>query len=118
MHKTIITEQDNVYSASAHVNNTKNNQPSFTTTESVLPKVTFSTFILSLASSALAQLGEVPHPESGETIQDLPMAQHTIEILAMLQQKTRECLDSEESRLIEGLLYELRMKYVMKKNNV
>lgn len=79
-----------------------------------LPKVDFSTFILSLASSALVQLGEVPNPESGESEQNLPVAKHTIDILAMLQEKTGPCLTPEESRLLDGVLYELRMKYVIK----
>ncbi len=81
-----------------------------------MPQVTFSTFILSLASSALVQLGEVPNPETGETTQDLVMAKHSIDILTMLESKTRQCLDPDESRLLEGILYELRMKYVMKKD--
>lgn len=80
-----------------------------------LPEVTFSTFILSLASSALVQLGEVPNPEDGSTSQDLVMAKHSIDILTMLEAKTRSCLDDDEARLLDGLLYELRMKYVMKK---
>lgn len=53
-----------------------------------MPQVTFSTFILSLASSALVQLGEVPNPESGTTEQDLVIAKHTIDILTMLEEKT------------------------------
>ena len=81
-----------------------------------MPQVTFSTFILSLASSALVQLGEVPNPETGETTCDLVMAKHTIDILTMLENKTRQCLDQDEARLLEGLLYELRMKYVMRKD--
>ncbi len=83
--------------------------------ECSLPQVTFSTFILSLASSALVQLGEVPNPESGATDQDLLMAKHSIDILTMLEEKTKHCLDNDEARLLEGILYELRMKYVMKK---
>lgn len=79
-----------------------------------MPQVTFSTFVLSLASSALAQLGEVPNPETGQVGEDLEMARHTIDILTMLRDKTTACLDSEESRLLEGLLYEVRMKYVIK----
>ncbi len=79
-----------------------------------MPSVTFSTFILSLASSALVQLGEVPDPNSGQTTQDLLMARHTIDVLHMLQEKTRNCLDAEEAQLLEGMLYELRMKYVVK----
>lgn len=81
-----------------------------------MPQVTFSTFVLSLASSALVQLGEVPNPETGETTQDLVMAKHSIDILTMLENKTRQCLEPDESRLLEGILYELRMKYVMKKD--
>lgn len=80
-----------------------------------MPQVTFSTFILSLASSALVQLGEVPNPETGVTEQDLVLAKHTIDILTMLECKTRQCLDSDEVRLLDGMLYELRVKYVMKK---
>lgn len=80
-----------------------------------MPKPTFSTFVLSLASSALVQLGEVPDPSTGGTGEDLVLAKHSIDILHMLQEKTANGLDAEESRLIEGLLYELRMKFVMKK---
>lgn len=80
-----------------------------------LPEVTFSTFILSLASSALVHLGEVPDPESGHVGINLEVAKHSIDILTMLQNKTRECLDSDEHRLLEGILYELRIKYVAKK---
>jgi hypothetical protein len=79
-----------------------------------MPSVTFSTFILSLASSALVQLGEVPDPETGQTGENLLMARHSIDVLQMLQEKTRSCLDADEARLLEGLLYELRMKYVVK----
>lgn len=79
-----------------------------------LPKVDFATFILSLASSALVQLGEVPDPDTGKSAQNLPVAKHTIDIIAMLKDKTGPCMLPEESRLIEGVLYELRMKYVIK----
>ncbi len=80
-----------------------------------MPQVTFSTFILSLASSALMQLGEVPNPETGQMEENLELACHTIEILSMLSEKTKGCLDEEEKRLLEGILYEVRMKYVIKK---
>lgn len=79
-----------------------------------MPKVTFSTFVLSLASSALAQMGEVPNPDTGQMEENLELARHTIDVLSMLRDKTSACLDSEESRLLEGLLYEVRMKYVIK----
>ncbi len=80
-----------------------------------LPEVTFSTFIMSLASSALVQLGEVPNPETGKTECNLLMAKHSIDILTMLQAKTKSCLDADESRLLGSLIYELRLKYVMHK---
>ena len=79
-----------------------------------LPQVTFSTFVLSLSSSALVQLGEVPDPESGKNQENLLMAKHTIDILTMLQAKTKNNLDGHEQQMIDGLLYELRMKYVLK----
>jgi hypothetical protein len=79
-----------------------------------MPKVTFTTFILSLASSGLVQLGEVPDPDTGATQENLLMAKHSIDVLTMLRDKTKACLDEEESTLLEGLLYELRMKYVLK----
>lgn len=84
-------------------------------TASMMPKVTFSTFVLSLASSALVQLGEAPDPATGKQEEDIVLAKHTIDILSMLEEKTRCALDADETRLIEGLLYELRMKYVVKK---
>ena len=81
---------------------------------SPLPQVTFSTFVLSLASTALVHLGEVPEPESGEMREDLLAAKHNIDVLVMLKDKTENNLDEEEKRLVEGVLYELRMKYVIK----
>lgn len=79
-----------------------------------MPQVTFSTFILSLASTALVQLGEVQDPESGEYHENLTLARHSIDVLHMLKCKTRECLNPDEVRLIEGVLYDLRVKYVVK----
>jgi len=79
-----------------------------------MPQATFSTFILSLASTALVQLGEVPNPESGLVEQNLALGKHTIDVLDMLRSKTQAGLDNEEKRLIDGILYELRMKYVLK----
>ncbi len=80
----------------------------------IMPQVSFATFVMSLASSALVQLGEVPEPETGETRPDLTLAKHTIDVLNMLKEKTTGNLDDEESRLLDGMLYEIRMKYVVK----
>lgn len=77
-----------------------------------LPKVTFSTFVMSLASSALVHLGEVPNPENGKTERNEELARHTIDVLSMIDEKIRVGLDDEESRLLRDVLYELRMKFV------
>ena len=79
-----------------------------------LPRVDFSSFCLSLATSALYHLGVVGDPESGEPApeRNLPLAQQTIDALEMLRTKTEGNLDDEEQKLLEGLLYELRMRFV------
>ena len=83
-----------------------------------MPEVTFSTFILSLASSTLVQLGEVPDPATSKTAAVDPlMARHSIDILDMLREKTKGNLTDQESQMLESMLYELRMKYVMKCGN-
>jgi Domain of unknown function (DUF1844) len=77
-----------------------------------LPAVDFHTFVLSLGSSALLHLGELEHPEGGPAEKDLPLAKHTIDILSMLEEKTRGNLTSAEERLMQSLLYDLRLRYV------
>jgi len=72
----------------------------------------FETLVLSLASSAMLHLGAVPDPDTGQSAPNLPMAKHTIELLAMLQEKTRGNLTDPEASLIERLLYDLRTRYV------
>lgn len=81
-------------------------------TEAELPTLDFATFVLSLSHSALMHLGEAPHPESLEVGQNLPMAKQTIDLIGMLEEKTRGNLNGEEERLIEQVLYDLRMRYV------
>jgi hypothetical protein len=79
-----------------------------------MPKVDLMTFVLSLSSTALVHLGEVPEPESGRVATDLPMARHTIDVLSMLAEKTRGNTTDDECRLLKDVLFELRMKYVQK----
>jgi hypothetical protein len=79
---------------------------------STLPAVDFHTFVLSLGSSALLHLGELEHPDGGPADKDLPLAKHTIDILSMLEEKTKGNLTSAEERLMQSLLYELRLRYV------
>ena len=77
-----------------------------------LPAVDFHTFVLSLGSSALLHLGELEHPDVGAPQKDLPLAKHTIDILVMLEEKTRGNLTGAEEKLISSLLYDLRLRFV------
>ena len=72
----------------------------------------FLSLIMSLASNAAASLGMMPHPVTGETGVDLKTAKHWIDVLGMLEQKTRGNLDSQEAQVLESLLADLRMQYV------
>ena len=74
--------------------------------------MSFGTFLVGLSTQALMLLGDIPDPQSGRQQQDLVGAQQLIDIIGMLQQKTRGNLDKDEAQLIEAILYELRMKYV------
>jgi hypothetical protein len=79
-----------------------------------LPTVDLSSLCLSLGTSALYHLGVVGDPETGAKAPapNLPLARQTIDILEMLQVKTQGNLEAEETRLLEGMLYELRMRFV------
>ena len=77
-----------------------------------LPQIDFVTFILSLASSVQVHMGLMPNPGTGKMEKNLSLAKQTIDILGVLQEKTKGNLSPEEDKLLEGILYELRMKYV------
>jgi len=82
------------------------------TDESKPAPIDFYTFVLSLGSSAFVHLGDAPHPETQEAAANLPLAKQTIDILGMLQEKTRGNLSEEEAKLLEHLLLDLRLRYV------
>lgn len=77
-----------------------------------LPEATFSTFIYSLSTSALIHLGEIPEPTTEKVMKSLPLAKQTIDILAILQEKTKGNLAQDEETLLNTLLYDLRIRYV------
>ncbi len=79
------------------------------------PAVDFPNFILSLSTTAMYHFGDFPDPATGETRRNLSAAKQTIDILGMLRDKTEGNLKDEEKQLIEGLLFELRMRYVKEK---
>ena len=77
------------------------------------PVIDFYTFVLSLGSSVLIHLGDAPHPDTGKPAEkNLALAQQSIEILAMLEHKTRGNLSDEEARLLDQLLLDLKLRYV------
>ena len=77
-----------------------------------LPEITFSSFLISLGSSAFIHLGDIPDPATGEVKKDIPLAKQTIDLLGLLREKTRNNLLEEEEKLFEHLLYDLRMRYI------
>jgi hypothetical protein len=77
-----------------------------------LPEVNFSTFVFSLSSSALFHFGEMEDPSTGAKEKNLPMAKHTVDILGMLEEKTKGNLTEDEEQLLKNILYDLRMRYV------
>lgn len=77
-----------------------------------LPEIDFSTFVISLSTQALMHLGEIANPVSEKFDADISVAKQMIDILGMLKEKTHGNLNANEDRLMEGILYDLRMKYV------
>ena len=84
------------------------------TRQSGLPPVelNFSTFVISLSTQALVHLGEIPDPIAKQVSIDLGAASQMIDILGILRDKTKGNLDQSEADLIEGLLYDLRLRFV------
>ena len=80
--------------------------------QEALPEINFSTFVISLSTQVLMHLGEMASPLSGKVEPDVPVAKQMIDILGMLRDKTRGNLNASEDRLMEDVLFDLRMKYV------
>jgi hypothetical protein len=80
--------------------------------DETLPHIDFATFVLSLSHSALMHLGEAPNPETGKVEKNLAMARQSIDLIGMLEEKTKGNLTGEEERLIGQILYDLRMRFV------
>ena len=78
-----------------------------------MPELSFTAFVLSLASSAAIHLGDLPDPSSGRLVDPhLEGASQMIDILALLEAKTRGNLTAEERQVLEQVLYELRMRFI------
>ena len=83
--------------------------------EAQLPEINFPTFIISLNASALVNLGAIEDPASGKKVKNLLIAKQTIDILNMLEEKTRGNLTEEEEQILKNILYDLRIIYVKEK---
>jgi hypothetical protein len=82
------------------------------------PTIDFPSYILSYYTQGLVLLGEVPNPYTNKKEEDVDAARHTIDILSMLQEKTKGNLSQAEKELIETVLYELRMRYMAKTKRI
>ena len=85
------------------------------THEEYFPEVTFSSFVLSLSTTIMYHLGDFPDPETKKAKKNLAAAKQTIDLLSMIKNKTAGNLDTDEKQLLEGILYELMMRYVKEK---
>lgn len=77
-----------------------------------LPEINFASFVFSLSTTAMFHFGDFPDPATGEAKRNLPAAKQTIDILSILKDKTEGNLDPDEKEFLDGVLYELRMRYV------
>jgi len=86
-----------------------------TVREEYVPEVTFSNFVLSLSTTVLYHFGDFPDPATNKAEKNLTAAKQTIDMLNMLKNKTVGNLDNNEKELLDGILYELMMRYVKEK---
>ena len=78
-----------------------------------LPKPDFAGFLISLGSSAFVHMGLIPDPESGKTrTPNLGVARQTIDMIELLEEKTRGNLTPDEATLLRNLMTDLRMRFV------
>jgi hypothetical protein len=89
---------------------TKNDSPE--TEDTPLPEINFASFIFSLSTTAMYHFGDFPDPVTKETRRNLAAAKQTVDILSILKTKTEGNLDEDEKQLLDGILYELRMRFV------
>jgi len=75
-------------------------------------KLTFLDYLMLLSTQALFGLGNTPNPETGKTEINLPLAQHSIDVMGMLEEKTRGNLSDEETHVLQQTLAQLRLSYV------
>ncbi len=82
------------------------------TDDTPLPEINFASFLFSLSTTAMYHFGDFPDPVTKESMRNLPAAKQTIDILSILKTKTQGNLTEDEKQLLEGILYELQMRFV------
>ena len=82
--------------------------------EAGLPEARFDVFISGLAVDALMAMGDMPHPVTKKTSVNLPHARYLIDLLGVMEEKTRGNLAVDEERMLKDTLYQLRMRYLAK----
>lgn len=75
-------------------------------------EASFSMLAMSIASSAAMSMGLAPHPETGQTSKDKPMAKFNIDLLVIMQDKTKNNLNDDEKKFLDSLVTDLQMKYL------
>lgn len=82
------------------------------------PPIDFTSYVLSYYTQGIVFLGKVPNPYTNKKEEDVEAARHIIDLLSMLEQKTKGNLTNEEKQLLENVLYELRMEFMAKTNKI
>jgi hypothetical protein len=114
--KTVADAQPREDEAAEAPDQAKRNEPRGQEAPRGLPPVDFGSFILSLTHAALMHMGQTPDPYTGKAMVNLEVARHTIDTIAMLQEKTKGNLDQDEQHLIDNALSQLRMIFVKVKS--
>jgi hypothetical protein len=83
--------------------------------DAAFPEIDFMTFIMSLNASAMVNLGVIEDPATQQNAKNLLLGKQTIDILAMLQEKTKGNLNRDEESMLKNILYDLRIIYVKEK---
>lgn len=83
-----------------------------------MPQARFDLFVSGLAMEALIALGDMPHPVSRKQAVNLHQAKYLVDVLGIIEEKTRGNLSVDESKLIQDALYQLRMRYLSRSSGV
>ncbi|MFO0605658.1 MAG: DUF1844 domain-containing protein [Polyangiales bacterium] len=95
-----------------HDNAHDEHEPPLPTPHGAMPPIDMTTFFLSLSASALVHMGLAPAPDGSASPPDLALARQNIDILLLLQEKTRGNLTGGEERLLHQILFDLRMRFI------